>query len=77
MKNKKSDARVLVDRIDALREPYRRNAIEWVESCAKQPISDLPRDIRRAMSKMPSVKRKAFYSRTVRVLDGAVQHFGR
>ncbi len=70
-------AGILVDRIDALREPYRKNAIEWVEHCAKQPISDLPRDIRRALSKMPPVKRKKFYAQTVQVLDGAVQHFGR
>ena len=71
------DARVLVDRIDALREPYRRNAIEWVESCVNESMSDLPRDMRRAMNKMAPVKRKEFYSQTVEVLEGAARHFGR
>ena len=74
---KNYDAGVLVERIDALREPFRKNAFEWVESCAKQPLSDLPRDIRRALRKMPPVKRKEFYCRTVQVLEGAAQHFGR
>jgi hypothetical protein len=74
---RKYDAGALVQRIDALREPYRKNAIDWVASCAKQPLSDLPRDIQIALSKMPPLKRKEFYSRTVRVLDGAAQHFGR
>jgi hypothetical protein len=67
----------LVNRIDSLREPYRKNAIEWVERCAEQRISDLPRDIRRVLRKMPPVKREKFYSRTVQVLDDAVQHFSR
>ena len=62
---------------DVLRENLSKNAIEWVERCARQPISDLPRDIRRVLRKMPPVKRKKFYSRTVQVLDGAVQHFSR
>jgi hypothetical protein len=75
--SKELDAGILVDRIDSLREPYRKNAIEWVESCANQAISDLPRDIRRMLRKMPAVRRKAFFDRTVEVLDGAVQHFGR
>ena len=75
--SKELDAGILVDRIDSLREPYRKNAIEWVESCANQAISDLPRDIRRMLRKMPAVRRKAFIDRTVEVLDGAVRHFGR
>jgi hypothetical protein len=76
MKNK-LNAEGLVDRIDALREPYRKHAIEWVESYAKHPISDLPRDIRRVLRKMPRSLREEFYSKTVQVLDGAAQHFGR
>jgi hypothetical protein len=71
------NAKDLVDRIDALREPYRKHAIEWIEDCTQASISDLPRDIRRMLRKMPTVRREAFYSRAKKVLDGAILHFGR
>ena len=71
------NAKELIDRIDALREPYRKHAIEWIEDCGQLSIRDLPRDIRRMLRKMPDVRREAFYSRTKKVLDGAILHFGR
>lgn len=35
---KESDARALVDRIDTLRGPYHRNAIQWMDDCAKNLV---------------------------------------
>jgi hypothetical protein len=74
---RKVDARELVERIDALREPYRKHAIEWIEDCGQASISDLPRDLRRMLRRMPAVRREAFYFKTKKVLDGAILHFGR
>jgi hypothetical protein len=71
------NAMELVELIDALREPYRKHAIEWIEDCAQVSISDLPRDLHRMLRRMPEVRREAFFFRTKKILDGALMHFGR
>ncbi len=39
------DSTQLIDRIDSLPNPYRDNAIEWLEMCTQEPMSDLRLDM--------------------------------
>ncbi len=70
-------AQILVDRIESLQEPYRRNTIAWLESLTQEPISNLPRDIHTFLEGLNPVLREHFILNTWLILDKAVRFFGK
>ena len=72
-----AQAEALVQRINSLREPYRRNAIAWLEHCTHIQICDLDEDLLRFLEGLSPCVRDRFMYSTRMVLDDAVRHFGR
>ncbi len=73
---KRAQADALVQRINSLREPYRRNAIAWLETCTKQPLEDVPVDLMAFLENLSPSVRDRFVLHTRLVLDDAVRFFG-
>jgi hypothetical protein len=69
------DSTQLIDRIDSLPNPYRENAIEWLEMCTQEPMSDLRLDMTRFLGKLHPAVRRQFVIHTGRLLDTAVHYF--
>ena len=67
---------VLVNRIKALPDPYRRNAIAWLQHCTQAPIEDLETDINSFLMTLSPPVRAKFVFQTGKLLEIAVQHFG-
>jgi len=66
----------LVNRIRALPDPYRGNAIAWLQHCTQAPMEDLESDIDSFLETLnPSVRAK-FVFQTGKLLEIAVQYFG-
>ena len=66
----------LVSRIKALPDPYRGNAIAWLQHCTQAPMEDLESDINNFLKTLnPSVRAK-FVFQTGKLLEIAVQYFG-
>ncbi len=70
------EAYALADRIESLREPYRQNAIAWLETCTQQPIENPRADILRFLSDLNPIVREDFVDYTFRILEEAVRYFG-
>ncbi len=70
------EADSLADRIESLREPYRQNAIRWLEMCMQQPILNPRADLLRFLGELNPVVRESFFFHALRVLDEAVHFFG-
>lgn len=66
----------LVQRLNSLREPYRRNAIAWLETCTKQPLRDVPEDLTAFLDSLSPSVRDRFVLHTRLILDDAVRFFG-
>lgn len=72
-----SGGAVLADRIQELPDPYRGNAIEWLQLCTQTQMDDLERDIERFLDTLnPSVRAK-FIFQTGKLLEKALFYFGR
>ncbi len=69
------DSTQLIDRIDSLPNPYRDNAIEWLEMCTQEPMSDLRTDMVRFLRKLNPAVRRQFVVHTGRLLDTAIHYF--
>lgn len=67
---------VLVNRIKALPDPYRANAIAWLQHCTQAPIEDLETDINSFLMTLSPPVRAKFVFQTGKLLEIAVQHFG-
>ena len=71
-----AEAHTLADRIDTLCEPYRRNAINWLELCTQSPMENPRADMLRFLTELNPIVRETFVLHAGRVLDQAVRHFG-
>ena len=71
-----SSGETLVQRINALCEPYRRNAIAWLEACTQQDFEDVNADLPAFLERLAPVVRDRFVINTEAVLDGAIRYFG-
>ena len=69
------DSTQLIDRIDSLPNPYRDNAIEWLEMCTQEPMINLKIDMIRFLGKLHPAVRRQFVVHTGRLLDTAVHYF--
>jgi hypothetical protein len=67
---------VLADAINALQEPYRRNAIEWLEACTQSTFSDLARDMDVFLDDLPPIVRDTFVGYVGKLMEEAGRHFG-
>ncbi len=66
----------LAERIDRLPEPYRSNAIEWLEGWAKMEISDPDRDLSKLFKGSPAIATPVWADLLGDVLEEAVRYFG-
>jgi hypothetical protein len=71
-----TEAHRLVDRLDTLCEPYRQNAIAWLQLCTQTPMEDPRAEILHFLSDLNPIVRDSFVLHAGRVLDEAVRHFG-
>lgn len=69
-------AKHLAERIELLPEPYRSNAIEWLERWANGDLSDLDRDLSLVFEGFSAGPRTAWIELLGDVVDEAVRHFG-
>ncbi|HLB64998.1 MAG TPA: hypothetical protein VJJ46_09160 [Anaerolineales bacterium] len=74
--NGRSPVETLVERVDSLREPYRRNAILWLEHCTRQPLPNFQQDLHQFMEGLTPSVREEFVIQTKMVLEDAVRYFG-
>lgn len=74
--NGRSPADTLVEHVNMLREPYRRNAIQWLEHCTRQPLTDVRRDLFDFLDGLTPSVRDRFVIQTRLVLEDAVRYFG-
>jgi hypothetical protein len=70
------EAHQLVDRLDTLGEPYRQNAISWLQLCTQSPMEDPRAEILHFLTDLNPIVRESFVLHAGRVLDEAVRHFG-
>ncbi len=71
-----TDAHKLADRVDTLCEPYRQNAIAWLQLCTQSPMADPRAEMLRFLSDLNPLVRETFVLHAGRVLDEAVRYFG-
>ncbi len=71
-----TNAESLVDRLDSLREPYRGNAIAWIERCAARRFTDLGQDIGQFLDELNPDLRDEYLLNMSMILDDAVKYFG-
>ncbi len=72
-----SDATMLAERVATLREPYRKNTIQWLEACTQTPMHDLATDLRGFLMGLHPIVRESFVLHTRWILDEATARFGR
>ena len=66
----------IVERIDCLREPFRKNAIEWLCGRTRRSLTDLQFDLEQFLSEQDPYVQEFFIRDTISVLDLAVANFG-
>ena len=66
----------MVRTINQLREPFRNNTLQWLETCLAHPIQDVDEDLTRFFSELNPGMRESTISNLQRVLEEAVRHFG-
>ena len=71
-----ANADALVDRLEALREPDRGNAIAWIERCAARQFTDLNLDIGQFLDDLNPDLRDEYLLNMSMILDDAVKYFG-
>jgi hypothetical protein len=65
-----------VERVNSLREPYRQNAILWLEHCTRHPLPDFQRDLHQFVEGLTPSVRERFVIQTRMLLDDALRYFG-
>jgi hypothetical protein len=70
------DVTYLVQLIDSLGEPYRRNTISWLGNYIQRPMEDLPNDIDSFLIELDPMQRRYFVNHVQRLLRTAVHYFG-
>jgi hypothetical protein len=71
-----TEAHRLTDRLDTLCEPYRQNAIAWLQLCTQSPMDDPRAEMQRFLSDLNPIVRETFIRHAGRVLEEAVRYFG-
>jgi hypothetical protein len=67
----------LAARVERLAEPYRGNAIEWLESCAARSLDDLDDGLALFLADVHPDMREITASNLEMVLDDALRHFSK
>ena len=70
-------AKVLSRAVDGLEEPYRRNAVLWLERCMQRPVGSLEEDLGAFLDELHPVVRESFIQHTRHLLEDALDYFGR
>jgi hypothetical protein len=73
----RSGGATLANRIQELPDPYRGNAIEWLQLCTQTKMIDLERDIDNFLETLPPPVRAKFIFQTGKLLEKALFYFGR
>jgi len=71
-----TEAHRLADRLDTLCEPYRQNAVVWLQLCTQSPMDDPRAEMLRFLSDLNPIVRETFVLHAGRVLEEAVRYFG-
>lgn len=66
----------LLHRINCLCEPYRQNAIAWLEACTHQRFDDVNADLPTFLGGLHPAVRNRFVFHTGAILEGAIRYFG-
>ncbi len=65
----------IVERVENLREPFRKNAIEWLSLRTRRPLANLQLDLDQFLREQDPFVREFFIRDTLSVLDLASKHF--
>ena len=76
MKYRGAGIKRIVERVDNLQEPFRKNAIEWLSKRTRRPLSNLRSDLDQFLREQDPFVQEFFVKDTLSVLDQAVWHFG-
>jgi hypothetical protein len=71
-----TEAHRLADRLDTLCEPYRQNAIAWLQLCTQSPMDDPRAEMLHFLTDLNPIVRETFVLHAGRVLEEAVRYFG-
>ena len=71
-----TEAHRLADRLDSLCEPYRQNAVVWLQLCTQSPMDDPLAEMLHFLSNLNPIVRETFVLHAGRVLEEAVRYFG-
>ncbi|MBN2555808.1 MAG: hypothetical protein JXA97_07705 [Anaerolineales bacterium] len=69
------DVLEIIERISTLQEPYRQNAVEWLEEFTQNGIEDVGADMPHFLGTLKPTIRRNFTRFVCLVLDEAAQHF--
>ncbi len=69
-------ARGLTLAVEGLEEPYRQNAVEWLERCMQRPVVSLEYDLSAFLDELHPVVRESFIQHARRLLEDALDYFG-
>lgn len=73
----KLGSETLAGRIQALPDPYRGNAIEWLQLCTQTKMVDLEADIESFLKTLTPTVRAKFIFQTGKLLEKAIFYFGK
>ena len=71
-----AQAEDLVRRLNALREPYRGNAIAWLEHSTHHRFTNVSEDLLDFLDSLSPALRDGFMSHTRTIIDDAIRFFG-
>jgi hypothetical protein len=66
----------IVERLKALPDPYRGNALEWLRNCTQSPMEDPEVEIERFLDRLPPTARATFVFQAGKLLETALGYFG-
>jgi hypothetical protein len=66
----------MVQRIEAIREPYRGNLLQWLQRFTVEPLQELDADLHRFFVGLNPAVREEFAGEARLLLEEVVYHFG-
>jgi len=66
----------IIERLQALPEPYRRNALDWLRNCTQSPMDDPEAEIETFLDRLPPSARATFVFQAGKLLETALGYFG-
>jgi hypothetical protein len=66
----------IVERLRALPDPYRGNALEWLRSCTQSPMVEPEMEIEQFLDRLPPTARATFVFQAGKLLETALGYFG-